>query len=79
MTDEHTDGTVFADATQVAGEAMIEMEGVYKHFGDFRALADINLKIARTEVVVVIGPSGSTRGPDVCGSHYDVFGRDACR
>ena len=59
MTDEHTDGTVFADATQVAGEAMIEMEGVYKHFGDFRALADINLKIARTEVVVVIGPSGS--------------------
>ena len=51
--------TVFADATQVAGEAIIEMEGVHKFFGDFQALDDINLKVARQEVVVVIGPSGS--------------------
>ncbi|HWH32415.1 MAG TPA: amino acid ABC transporter ATP-binding protein, partial [Egibacteraceae bacterium] len=35
------------------------MEDVDKFFGDFRALADINLKVGRTEVVVVIGPSGS--------------------
>ena len=50
---------VFADATQVSGEAMIEMEHVDKFFGDFQALGDINLKVARQEVVVVIGPSGS--------------------
>ena len=51
----------FSDATQVAGtgDVMIELEGVDKFFGDFRALHDINLKIGRREVVVVIGPSGS--------------------
>jgi general L-amino acid transport system ATP-binding protein len=56
-----TDNTVFADATQMArsGEVMIEMIGVSKFFGDFQALRDINLKIGRQEVVVVIGPSGS--------------------
>jgi general L-amino acid transport system ATP-binding protein len=50
---------VFADATQVAGDVIIEMEGVHKFFGDFQALDDINLRVARKEVVVVIGPSGS--------------------
>ena len=50
---------VFADATQVEGDAMIELEGVDKCFGDFQALDDIDLKVARQEVVVVIGPSGS--------------------
>jgi general L-amino acid transport system ATP-binding protein len=52
-------GAVFADATQVAGDVVIEMEGVHKFFGDFQALDDINLRVARKEVVVVIGPSGS--------------------
>jgi general L-amino acid transport system ATP-binding protein len=52
-------GEVFADATQVAGDVIIEMEGVHKFFGDFQALDDINLRVARKEVVVVIGPSGS--------------------
>ncbi|MGA7271496.1 MAG: amino acid ABC transporter ATP-binding protein [Acidimicrobiia bacterium] len=50
---------VFADATRVEGDIAIEMEGVDKLFGSFRALHDINLKVARQEVVVVIGPSGS--------------------
>ncbi len=50
---------VFADATRVEGDAAIEMEGVDKLFGSFQALKDINLKVARQEVVVVIGPSGS--------------------
>ncbi len=57
MTDDAT--TVFADATQVAGDVIIEMEGVHKFFGEFQALDDINLRVARKEVVVVIGPSGS--------------------
>ncbi|MFV0258178.1 MAG: amino acid ABC transporter ATP-binding protein [Acidimicrobiales bacterium] len=38
---------------------MIVMEGVEKFYGDFQALKDINLTVARQEVVVVIGPSGS--------------------
>jgi general L-amino acid transport system ATP-binding protein len=53
---------VFADATQVSGDAgdvMIELDGVGKSFGDFQALRDINLRVGRREVVVVIGPSGS--------------------
>jgi general L-amino acid transport system ATP-binding protein len=55
-----TDNTsVFADATQVSGDAIIELEHVDKLFGSFQALTDINLKIGRQEVVVVIGPSGS--------------------
>ena len=59
MSDGDATNTVFADATQVVGDVMIEMTGVSKYFGEFRALGDINLKIARQEVVVVIGPSGS--------------------
>ena len=56
-----TDSSVFADATQMggSGEVMIELEGVVKRFGAFTALTAIDLKIARREVVVVIGPSGS--------------------
>ncbi len=56
-----TDDTVFADATALADdrEVMIELIGVQKYFGDFQALKDINLKVGRQEVVVVIGPSGS--------------------
>ncbi len=56
-----TPATMFADATQMAatGEAMIELIGVQKFFGTFQALRDIDLNVARQEVVVVIGPSGS--------------------
>ncbi|WP_419880700.1 amino acid ABC transporter ATP-binding protein [Peribacillus sp. B-H-3] len=38
---------------------MIEFSGVNKFFGNFHVLKDINLKISKGEVVVVIGPSGS--------------------
>ena len=52
---------VNADATAVMGdrEVIISLEGVTKRFGDFTALADVDLKVGRQEVVVVIGPSGS--------------------
>ena len=54
------DATVFADATQVASkDVIIELEDVSKFFGEFQALRDINLRVGRQEVVVVIGPSGS--------------------
>jgi glutamate transport system ATP-binding protein len=41
------------------GEPLVVMDGVQKWFGDLHVLQDINLSVARGEVVVVIGPSGS--------------------
>ncbi len=38
---------------------MVAMRGVNKHFGDLHVLRDINLEVARGEVIVVLGPSGS--------------------
>ena len=38
---------------------VIELRHVEKHFGDLHVLRDVNLKVKRGEVVVVIGPSGS--------------------
>ena len=38
---------------------IIELKHVDKHYGDLHVLNDINLKVDRGEVVVVIGPSGS--------------------
>ncbi|MGW3563637.1 amino acid ABC transporter ATP-binding protein [Streptomyces sp. NPDC000941] len=49
---------VTKDATPVA-DALVALSGVNKHFGALHVLQDINLNVARGEVVVVIGPSGS--------------------
>ncbi|WP_174805711.1 amino acid ABC transporter ATP-binding protein [Kocuria varians] len=38
---------------------MVRMKGVNKHFGDLHVLKDIDLEVARGEVVMIIGPSGS--------------------
>ena len=38
---------------------MIEFKNVYKYFSDKVVLKDINLKVAKGEVLVIIGPSGS--------------------
>jgi len=57
MTTER-DTQVFADATQAKGEAIIEVNGVDKYFGDFQALKDIDIKVG-TQEVIVVGPSGS--------------------
>jgi glutamate transport system ATP-binding protein len=40
-------------------EPLVRLSGVNKWFGDLHVLQDIDLEIARGEVVVVIGPSGS--------------------
>lgn len=42
-----------------SGTPLVAVENVQKHYGDFQALKDINLSVAKGEVVVVIGPSGS--------------------
>ncbi|WP_282504170.1 amino acid ABC transporter ATP-binding protein [Streptomyces rhizoryzae] len=43
----------------MAGDALIELRGVNKHYGALHVLQDIDLRVGRGEVVVVIGPSGS--------------------
>src|SRR5690348_3382048 len=40
-------------------DALIVLSGVNKWFGDLHVLRDVDLSVARGEVVVVIGPSGS--------------------
>ena len=45
--------------TQAAGQPMIQIRDVHKHFGSFHALRGVNLDVKSGEVVVVIGPSGS--------------------
>jgi glutamate transport system ATP-binding protein len=39
--------------------SMVSLRGVNKHFGDLHVLKDIDLDVARGEVVVILGPSGS--------------------
>jgi general L-amino acid transport system ATP-binding protein len=41
-----------------AGPA-VTVAGLYKWFGEFRVLADINLEVARGDRIVICGPSGS--------------------
>ena len=50
---------IYSDATKAKGEPVIELTDVDKFFGDFQALADINMNVGLQEVIVVIGPSGS--------------------
>ena len=42
-----------------SGDDLIVLENVNKHFGDFHALKDIDLRIPRGQVAIVVGPSGS--------------------
>ncbi|MEV7611355.1 amino acid ABC transporter ATP-binding protein [Streptomyces sp. NPDC089799] len=42
-----------------AADDLVVLSNVNKHFGALHVLQDVNLSIARGEVVVVIGPSGS--------------------
>ncbi|MEE1926595.1 amino acid ABC transporter ATP-binding protein [Streptomyces sp. TRM 70351] len=42
-----------------AADPLVVLDNVNKHFGALHVLQDIDLTIARGEVVVVIGPSGS--------------------
>ncbi|BBE23424.1 arginine ABC transporter ATP-binding protein [Arthrobacter sp. MN05-02] len=42
-----------------SGTPLVSLRNVNKHFGDLHVLRNIDLDVARGEVVVVIGPSGS--------------------
>jgi len=64
---------------------LIQIDNVSKHYGEFQALADINLGVRKGEVVVVLGPSGSGKSSlircvnaleDISGGHIRVDGVD---
>ncbi|MFC2351529.1 MAG: ATP-binding cassette domain-containing protein, partial [Scardovia wiggsiae] len=38
---------------------LVELQHVEKHYGSLHVLKDINLKVTKGEVLVVLGPSGS--------------------
>ena len=52
-------GTASGTATVTDSPAIIEMAGVCKSFGEFRALDCVDLRVAAAEKVVICGPSGS--------------------
>jgi glutamate transport system ATP-binding protein len=54
-----TEVLVSEDAAPPAGDPLVVLENVNKHFGALHVLQDIDLTIGRGEVVVIIGPSGS--------------------
>ncbi|MCX6400781.1 MAG: amino acid ABC transporter ATP-binding protein [Propionibacteriales bacterium] len=45
--------------TVIGDDPLVQLVDVQKWYGDLHVLQDINLTVARGEVVVVIGPSGS--------------------
>ena len=55
------DATAASDTSRPAtgAQPMVQVENVNKHFGDLHVLKDIDLTVAKGEVVVVLGPSGS--------------------
>ncbi|PJM79541.1 MULTISPECIES: amino acid ABC transporter ATP-binding protein [Bifidobacterium] len=51
--------TPLVPGNESAGRPLVELTHVEKHFGDLHVLKDINLKVTKGEVLVVVGPSGS--------------------
>lgn len=48
-----------AEQTQLSDDAIIEITGMHKWFGEFHVLQDINLTVQKKERIVICGPSGS--------------------
>lgn len=48
-----------ASRSASSGEPIVRLSGVNKWYDDFHALRDINLDVAKGEIIVVCGPSGS--------------------
>jgi ABC-type polar amino acid transport system ATPase subunit len=57
---------------QMREVAAVRMEAVYKYYGDFTALTEIDLKVAKGERMVVCGPSGSGKSTLIrCINHIE--------
>ena len=50
----------------------VQLEAMYKRFGDFTALTDIDLSVAKGEKIVICGPSGSGKSTLIrCINHVE--------
>jgi len=50
----------------------VQIEAMYKRFGDFTALTDIDLSVAKGEKIVICGPSGSGKSTLIrCINHVE--------
>jgi phosphate transport system ATP-binding protein len=45
-------------SSEIAVESIFDIEDVSVHYGDFRAVRDVTISIARNEITALIGPSG---------------------
>ncbi len=45
--------------SRAGGEVAVEIKGLYKWFGEFNVLRDVDLTVRRGERIVICGPSGS--------------------
>ncbi|WP_299166113.1 amino acid ABC transporter ATP-binding protein [uncultured Arthrobacter sp.] len=54
-----TQSSTPTSSSNSSAKPLVSLKNVNKHFGELHVLKDINLEVARGEVVVVIGPSGS--------------------
>jgi ABC-type polar amino acid transport system ATPase subunit len=60
------------DQPRMREVAAVQMEAVYKYYGDFTALNEIDLKVASGEKIVVCGPSGSGKSTLIrCINHIE--------
>ncbi len=51
---------------------IIIIENLHKYFGEVEAAKDINLRVKRGEVVVIVGPSGSGKSTVLrCVNHLE--------
>ena len=63
-------------AATIQASPMILMEGVDKWYGQFKALANINLSVGRGEKIVLCGPSGSGKSTLIrCINHLETYSR----
>ncbi len=54
--------------------SMIKIENINKYFGQLQVLKNINLEVAKREVVCVIGPSGSGKSTMLrCLNHLEII------